>query len=234
MKILIDKTELENSKWSDLIPLECKWCHNTFYKKKHHLQTLIKSATTKGKYCSQQCKGLARQRRTPGQCKQCGKAIIIKPSRLLRGRFQFCGKSCKATYWNSHKTTGSSRSKLEKWIEEKLTQKYPSLHIEYNKTTAINAELDIYIPSLKLAFELNGIFHYEPIFGEKKLIDTKTNDTRKFRLCIEQGIGLCIIDTHNAKYLKLERDQKFLDIIINIIDENLVSPIGLAPTRLST
>ena len=34
---------------------------------------------------------------------------------------------------------------------------------------AINSELDVYVPSLNLAFELNGIFHYEPIYGEKKL-----------------------------------------------------------------
>ena len=100
-----------------------------------------------------------------------------------------------------------------------LIGKYPNLHIDYNKTNAINAELDIYIPSLNLAFELNGIFHYEPIFGDKKLQQTKTNDQRKFQACLEKGIELCIIDTHNAKYFKKERDQKFLDIITNIIDK---------------
>ena len=109
------------------------------------------------------------------------------------------------------------------WIESELTKKYPSLKIEYNDTTAIGSELDIYIPSLKTAFELNGIFHYEPIFGDKKLNETKNSDQRKFANCAINGIGLCIIDTHHAKYSKPERDQKFLDIITNIIDPLLSS-----------
>jgi len=47
---------------------------------------------------------------------------------------------------------------------------YPDLVIHFNKKDAINSELDIYIPSLKLAFELNGIFHYEPIFGKENFL----------------------------------------------------------------
>lgn len=104
------------------------------------------------------------------------------------------------------------------WIEEQLTILYPTLKIHYNKTDIINSELDIYIPLLKLAFEFNGIFHYEPIYGDDKLKRTKNNDDKKFRLCSESGIGLCVIDTHNVKYLKKERDGKFLNIIKSIID----------------
>ena len=104
------------------------------------------------------------------------------------------------------------------WLEEQLTKLYPVLEINFNKTNIINSELDIYIPSLKLAFELNGIFHYEPIYGKEKLDKTKNNDDRKFQICSKLGISLCVIDTHNVKYLKKERDKKFLDIIVKIID----------------
>ena len=93
------------------------------------------------------------------------------------------------------------------------------MEIHYNKTDAINAELDIYIPSLKLAFELNGIFHYEPIYGKEKFDKTISNDKRKFQACLEHGISLCIIDTYHAKYLKKERDKKFLEIITNIVSD---------------
>ena len=79
-------------------------------------------------------------------------------------------------------------------------------------------ELDIYIPSLKLAFELNGIYHYEPIHGSDKLNKIQNNDNRKFQACAEQGISLCIIDTSSQSYFKENTSEKFLKIIINIIN----------------
>ena len=86
----------------------------------------------------------------------------------------------------------------------------------------IDAELDIYIPSLNLAFELNGIFHYEPIFGEKKLNSTKNNDKRKFQACLEKNIELCIIDTSTQKYFKENTSKIYLDIILKITDNKLL------------
>ncbi len=74
---------------------------------------------------------------------------------------------------------------------------------------------------MKLAFELNGIFHYEPIYGDKKLGQIQNNDNNKFMACIENGISLCIIDTSKFGYFKLDAANKFLDIITNIIDDKL-------------
>jgi hypothetical protein len=85
------------------------------------------------------------------------------------------------------------------------------------------SELDIYIPSLKLAFELNGIFHYEPIFGNEKLNKIQKNDNNKFLKCQEKNISLCIIDTSSQKYFKEQTSKKILDIIINIINQHLAS-----------
>jgi hypothetical protein len=87
-------------------------------------------------------------------------------------------------------------------LQEKLTILFPSLDIHYNRKDAINSELDIYIPSLKLAIELNGIFHYEPIYDQDKLDQIQNNDHRKFQACAENGISLCIIDTSSLKYFK--------------------------------
>ena len=81
--------------------------------------------------------------------------------------------------------------------------------------------MDIYIPSLKLAFELNGIFHYEPIYGEDKLAANINNDKRKVIACYEQGIELCIIDTSHQKRFTDKSSQPFLDIITNIINQRL-------------
>ena len=131
----------------------------------------------------------------------------------------FCSSSCAATWNNVHKSHGIRRSKLEEWIEKQLTTLYPNLDIHYNKTDTINAELDIYIPSLKLAFELNGIFHYEEIHG--KLSKIQKNDNRKFQKCIASKISLCIIDTSHQKRFTELSSKPFLDIITNIISKKL-------------
>ena len=88
----------------------------------------------------------------------------------------------------------------------------------FNSKEIINSELDIYLPKLKLAFELNGIFHYESIYGQNKLDQIQNNDNRKFQACLEQGIEICIIDSSQQKYFKKETSQKYLDIITNIIN----------------
>ena len=100
---------------------------------------------------------------------------------------------------------------------------YPSLEFHFNRKDTIYAELDIYLPTLNLAFELNGIFHYEPIFGDKKLQSTQTNDKRKFQACLEHNIELCIIDVSKEKYFKEHISKKYLDIITNIIESKLLN-----------
>lgn len=129
----------------------------------------------------------------------------------------FCSHSCAGTYNNTHKTTGTRRSKLENYLESKLTDLYPTLEIHFNRKDTINSELDIYIPSLKVAFELNGIFHYEPIYGQNKLSSIQNNDNRKFQACLERGIELCLIDTSTQKYFKENTSLKYLEIITTII-----------------
>jgi len=220
--LLIPKENLNKFKSRDLIPLSCAFCHNTFYKPKNDIQRWLN-----GKYpincCSNECRNKLKTRLNTITClcKQCNVPIIRPLNWYKKCKFIFCSRSCSSTYWNINKTWGTNRSKLEVWLETQLTEKYSNLLIEYNKTNTINAELDIYIPSLKLAFELNGIFHYEPIFGKDKLQSYQNNDKRKYQACLEQGIELCIIDTHNIKYFKEKTSMRFLDIITKIVDNKM-------------
>lgn len=164
----------------------------------------------------------------PCECYHCSN-IFYTEKRYIKSHLKnvsssknkFCNRSCNATYRNLNKTTGNRRSKLEIYIEEQLTILYPNLLIDFNQKSAIGSELDIFIPSLNIAFELNGIFHYEPIFGTNKLDQIQSNDKNKFQLCIEHKIDLCIIDTSAQKYVKPSTSQKYLDIIINIINERI-------------
>lgn len=153
------------------------------------------------------------------KCSICSKTFLKLHKEIKKSKNHFCSRSCAATYNNQNKTYGIRRSKLEIWLEEHLIALYPNLEIHFNRKDTIGSELDIYIPSLKLAFELNGIFHYEPIFGNDKLQKIQENDSNKFQKCQEHGISLCIIDTSSQKYFKPKSSQKFLDIITEIIDK---------------
>lgn len=194
----------------------CTHCNIVFERKRN----LKKYTDGRKPFCSNKCIGYYKSKlgRTIVLCVNCNKEFSKKNKEIKKVKNHFCSQSCAAYYNNAHKIKGNRRSKLELYLEKQLTSLYPNLEIHFNRKDAINSELDIYIPSLKLAFELNGIFHYEPIYGEDTLSKIKNNDNRKFQACIENAITLCIIDTSNQKYFKESTSKKFLYIIIDIIN----------------
>lgn len=189
---------------------ECLFCNKEFY------------INTNQKFCSRTCLRNSKPKTLIDvECKNCKTKFKKDLSNVNRSNNHFCSRSCSASYNNKNKTKGNRRSKLEIWLEEQLTNQYPNLLIDFNKKSAIGSELDIYIPSLNVAFELNGLFHYEPIFGVNKLNQIRENDKNKFQKCFENKIDLCIIDTSKQIYVKPSTSQKYLDIITNIINERL-------------
>lgn len=217
--MLMSFAELAKLKSRDSVKLECYKCKKIFTKPKNRvLVALNNDIGIKLKYCSCACNSKDKMTAKIVNCKNCNRRIRKTLSEIKRNDNQFCCKSCAAIYNNSHKTKGNRRSKLECWLEQKLAALYPKLEMHYNRKDAINSELDIYIPSLKLAFELNGIFHYEPIFGGEKLNKIKNNDDRKFQACLEKQIELCIIDVSKIKYFKESSAIKYLNIICSLIE----------------
>lgn len=198
------------------IPCVCNFCGNFFTKSRRDATISLRRNQT-NTFCSKYCN---RKYNTSimVQCAECNSTFTKSVSQIKKSKNNFCNHSCAAKHFNKNKKHGSQRSKLEAYLEEELIKQYPNLLFHFNRRDTINAELDIFIPSLKLAFELNGIFHYEPIFGIEKLIKTKNNDDRKFQACIEHGIELCIIDTSKEKYFKLNKCIVYRDIIFNIIN----------------
>lgn len=221
MKPLYTQAEFDNAKTNDELPCECYICNKTFYKLKRVIQrTLRNQKGFHAKYCSHECSGKARDIKQILNCTHCDKKFTKSAFEIKKTKNHFCSSSCAATYNNTHKKHGTRRSKLEIYLEKELVSIYPNLHIDFNKKDAINSELDIYIPLLKLAFELNGIFHYEPIYGSEKLSQIQNNDQRKFQACIEKNIELVLIDVSSLNYFKKEKADKFLKIIVNIINNS--------------
>ena len=224
MQPLYTETEFKTAKSRNLLPLECLHCRKTFHKTKADIQrgfNPLHFAVVS--FCSHKCQ---REHETPpilvicSHCKTQFKKTASQSKRSKSGN-HFCSRSCSGTYNNLHKKHGTRRSKLEKWLEEQLTTLYPDLEIHFNRKDAIESELDIFIPSLRLAFELNGIYHYEPIHGQDKLNSIQSNDHRKMLACAERNIEMCSIDTSSFKYFKEQRTMKFLKIIQDIIDSRL-------------
>lgn len=178
-------------------------------------------------YCSMDCHmGHRMQKsRTKTNCGTCRKDLFIYTKIIQESKSGkvFCGQSCAAKYSNSHKTTGTRRSKFENWIENELTKTYPNLKIKYNLIGDIEAELDIYIPSLRLAIEINGVFHYKPIYGESKFIKIQASDKRKISLCAENNIDLLTIDISNWKHFDAREAPTYFAPIKEKIDSLLTT-----------
>jgi hypothetical protein len=230
MKTHYTQEEFNNAKSNDELFLECYQCQKKFGAKKKFIKLVLekyitpngKSYAEQGcKYCSKTCQKKSLNTSPLVNCKNCNKQFFKILAEIKKGPNHFCSKSCAATYNNTHKTHGTRRSKLEQYLEEELIILYPDIHFDFNKKDTINSELDIYIPSLKLAIELNGIYHYEPIHGQDKLDQIQNNDHRKFQACLEKNIELLIIDTSSFGYFKINQANKFLSIITEIINKKI-------------
>lgn len=232
MKLLTPLEKLNQLKSRDMVEIECLHCGRIFQRVKSQVQKVIKGCkNTTFDFCSRKCMGINKSmnKSIQSKCENCGKDIKRGKKEFEKCAHHFCSYSCSAKYHNAHKTTGTNRSKLEQWMESRLVERYPKLDFHFNRRDTINAELDIYIPSLKLAFEFNGIFHYEPIFGKEKLSTTQDNDKRKFQACLERSIEFVTIDISGMVKFKDSLSLKYLDIVVNIIDSKMAGHPGLEP-----
>ena len=206
--------EFDKLKTRDLVPLECIKCKTIYYRMKRYIINHVRDHNRYPTTCSLNCKDTAK---TILNCTYCNIQFEKQNSEIKRYKNHFCSKSCSTTYSNKNKTHGTRRSKLEKYLEEQLTILYPNLEILYSNKSIIGSELDIYVPSLKLAFEIQGIFHYEPIFGQEKLEQIQKNDLEKQTKCEQFGITLIPIDTQLQKRFTEKSSMKYLEEILKYL-----------------
>ena len=200
-----------------LMLLECQFCKKSFERPKGTVIYCRKIGKSLKNFCGHRCHYNFRKSTSHVLCKcaNCNHAFNKRiSSKASKSGNYFCSKSCAAIYNNKHKTHGFRRSKLECYLEQELNKLLPNVNILFNNKQAINSELDIYFPDIKLAFELNGIFHYKSIYGEDKLKSIQLNDQYKIQKCLELGIDLEIIDVSNiGKFTKKDSIQ-FVNLIV--------------------
>ena len=211
--------EFDSAKSSDPVSLTCSWCNQSYNRLKRNI-------ISKGnpKYCSNACQGAYRSSSITVEilCKNCNQSFVsLKRDLKKLNTNRFCTKSCAVSFNNKNKSHGTRRSKFEVQLETILTREFPNLSILYSDKTTIKSELDIYIPSLKLAFEIQGIFHYKPIFGQDKLDRIQKNDAEKIKKCSELDIHLIQFDISDLNVCTKKTAVKYNNQIIDIITERL-------------
>lgn len=173
-------------------------------------------------FCSRECHHKYHSTTQEVKCANCGVSFSKLPSQIAKTNNNFCSKSCAATFNNKHKKFGNRRSKIELLIEQMLLAEYPELLFYCNQKDVIGSELDFYFPSLKLAVQIQGPLHYQPIYGQTKLDQIQSMDKEKRAACQAQNIKLIELDYSNDKYLNKERIEERLSQIKTILAEEAV------------
>ena len=222
MKELFSETSFSTSKSRALLPLECYTCGKTFLKTKNQIQRVRKgSKEISLKYCCRKCFSIDQNKQEKVSCINCNTAFLKRLDQIKKYPKHFCSNSCSATFNNKNKKYGTRRSKLEEFLEQNLPIIFSNLSFEFNSKTIIGSELDIFIPEISLAFEINGIFHYKPIFGEEKLAKIKNNDRDKVNACRRKNIKLHKINVSKLSHFNENNAKPYLNKIIDKINNRL-------------
>lgn len=180
------------SKFNDKrVKRQCDQCGVVFYRPPSVLKD------RKHLFCTQNCFDVFQNTKTLVACEKCGKQIWKTPSAMLKDH-HFCGKKCFFKF-----------SFPESQMEVELEKLVKPLGIPYrrNDWTVLkkascrkrDLELDFYFPTINFAIEVNGIAHYEPIYGKKALEVVQRNGKIKRRKCKELGIILRVVKPGNCK-----------------------------------
>ncbi len=101
---------------------------------------------------------------------------------------------------------------------------------ECNSKTLIGSELDFYFPTLYLAVELNGIFHYKPIHGANKFKQICDSDQQKIIRCRDLGVNLFVVDASSYSHLTVEQKIYYWNVIEPLL-ANLLQELPSAVTN---
>ncbi len=212
------------SQSNTLVELTCSMCHNTFTRTLR-VQRIKKWYGYQETFCSPECHAAFRRiEYTHVKCAWCSTDVLRRPDQAKKYTNSFCSRSCSAKHTILNRKPIENRSKLEKILGAHLTKTYPGMCL-FNDRKTIKLELDIYVPSHRVAIELNGPVHYTPIYTPEKLEYVKNNDDRKVLLCIENKIHLYVIDTSSMNKVTETTAKPYIDKVCGILDKHGITPV---------
>lgn len=148
-------------------------------------------------------------------CPVCGKILMVTENEFKKRKY--CGGTCRNKINN--KQIFGTRSKAEVYLEETLKNEFPNLVMSFNNREILNGkELDVYIPSLELAIEWNGIHHLKKIRDDESFEKRKNKDNQKIVECFELGVELYVVKdlTSSKKFIREETEK-----IIKFVKEKI-------------
>lgn len=120
--------------------------------------------------------------------------------------------------------TSKTGSKLEKFLLDKLLG--AGYNVEFHKEQSIlntKLQIDLFIPKLNVAIEVDGPSHFEPVWGDDALKRNKKYDNKKTGLII--GKGLFLIRIKQSKDFSKTRGsiifEELNQILLKIINKTL-------------
>ncbi len=181
------------------IDLKCDFCGKDFKRTLTNYNHRRKKYSHRYKhvFCNNICcnKYKSKNNTTTAKCGFCKKKVTRRNNQVKKSKSEkiFCNSSCAASY-NNKLRRKSRRSKIEIKFYNLLVKEFPNLDILPNDKTMLDGlEVDVAIPSLKLAIEWNGIVHFKPIYGTEKLDKIQNKDTEKLKIASNKNINLIVI-----------------------------------------
>jgi hypothetical protein len=116
--------------------------------------------------------------------------------RMVRTRKLGILKSLKITGKN-----GQTGSKAEVYCYNLLNERLDGV-VHHDMDTLPPFEIDITIPSIKVAICWDGPFHRRPIFGENRLKKVQDRDKRKHDTLIKMGLMVIVIEDTTSRFNK--------------------------------
>ena len=101
-------------------------------------------------------------------------------------------------------------SKLESFLLEKLLS--DGYRVEFHKEQSLlntKLQIDLFLPTLNVAIEVDGLSHFEPVWGEETLNRNRGYDNKKTGLIL--GKGLVLIRIKQVRDFSKARAQSIYD-----------------------
>jgi len=201
---------------------------NCCYCNKEILKFRSEVKRTKAYYCNNKCSSIhiwsnkeKIDSRIPVNCTNCDIEFLRFPWML--SDHMFCGLRCSGLY-SSQFTKRRDQSKMEIFISQQIRESFSSLQlIENDRSLCKGLELDLFLPELNLAIEINGPVHYDPIYGEKYLESIQERDFRKNNICQTQNIEILTIKNY-GKFLIENGNRIWFEQIKPVIESKLPFP----------